>query len=133
GLMGILKAGGAYVPLNPDHPRERLALQLTESGASILVTNNGAGTSNQSYESTETIDLTQDRLLLETQPQTNLDPLTSKDNLVYVMYTSGSTGKPKGVAVRHRNLVNYVQFILRRLQVNRPLNFATVSTISADL
>ena len=132
GLMGILKAGGAYVPLNPDHPRDRLALQLAESSVSILITNNG-NSSNRSFESVETLDLGQDHALLKAEPDTNPIPISTTDNLVYVIYTSGSTGKPKGVAVRHRNLVNYMQFILRRLQISRPLNFATVSTISADL
>ena len=132
GLMGILKAGGAYVPLNPDHPRDRLALQLTESNSSILISNNGA-TNNQPFESTETIDLCSDRAFLEAQPNTNPASITQAGNLVYVIHTSGSTGIPKGVAVRHRNLINYTQFILQRLQINRPLSFATVSTISADL
>ena len=131
GLMGILKAGGAYVPLNPDHPRDRLALQLSESNTSILIANNGAA--NEPFESTETIDLNRDRAFLEAQPITNPALNTQADNLVYVIYTSGSTGMPKGVAVRHRNLTNYTQFILQRLQINRRLNFATVSTISADL
>jgi amino acid adenylation domain-containing protein len=132
GLMGILKAGGAYVPLNPDQPRDRLALQLVESGASIIITNNGAVT-NQQFESTETIDLDRDRALLQTQPNTNPESIARPENLVYVIYTSGSTGIPKGVAVRHRNLTNYTRFILQRLKIDRPLNFATVSTISADL
>ncbi|HUS13354.1 MAG TPA: amino acid adenylation domain-containing protein, partial [Pyrinomonadaceae bacterium] len=132
GLMGILKAGGAYVPLNPDHPRDRLALQLTESGASILITNNGA-VANEPFDSTETIDLDRHRDLLESQPGTNPASIAQPDNLVYVIYTSGSTGMPKGVAVRHRNLTNYTQFILERLKIDRPLNFATVSTMSADL
>ena len=132
GLMGILKAGGAYVPLNPDHPRDRLALQLAESSASILITNKGAP-AVQPFESTETVDLCSDRSLLQAQPNTNPASIARPNNLVYVIYTSGSTGTPKGVAVRHQNLINYTQFILQRLRINGPLNFATVSTISADL
>jgi amino acid adenylation domain-containing protein len=132
GLIGILKAGGAYVPLNPDHPRDRLALQLAESNASILIAGKNDVTT-QPFESVETIDLDRNRALLEAQPDTNPSSNTGPDNLVYVIYTSGSTGTPKGVAVRHCNLTNYTQFILQRLQIDGPLNFATVSTISADL
>jgi amino acid adenylation domain-containing protein len=132
GLLGILKAGGAYVPLNPDHPTERLASQLAESRATILVTNNDPLDQSFGFGG-ETIDLARDLALLEAEPKTNPASITRTENLVYVIYTSGSTGTPKGVAVRHHNLANYTQFILQRLEIDGPLNFATVSTISADL
>lgn len=38
GMFGILKAGGAYVPVDPDHPTERLAFVLAETGASVILT-----------------------------------------------------------------------------------------------
>jgi len=129
GLLGILKAGGAYVPLNPDHPHERLAMQLRESKSLLLVTNGGQKLSFGG----ETIDFQSDRATLAAEPTENPQPATTPENLVYVIYTSGSTGVPKGVAVRHRNLINYTQSILQLLQADRPLAFATVSTISADL
>jgi len=129
GLLGILKAGGAYVPLNPEHPHERLEMQLRESQSSLLVTN---GDLKLDFGG-EIIDLERDRAMLAAEPGDNPQPITTPENLVYVIYTSGSTGVPKGVAVRHRNLVNYTQSILQLLEVDRPLAFATVSTISADL
>jgi len=128
GLLGILKAGGAYVPLNPDHPHERLELQLRESQSSLLVTNGGP-----KLDFGEVVDLKRDHAMLSAEPADNPQPITTAENLVYVIYTSGSTGVPKGVAVRHRNLVNYTHAILQLLEVDRPLAFATVSTISADL
>ncbi len=129
GLLGILKAGGAYVPLNPDHPQERLETQLRESQSSLLVTN---GDVKLDFGG-EVIDLKGDYAMLAAEPNDNPQPIATAENLVYVIYTSGSTGVPKGVAVRHRNLVNYTQAILELLEVDRPLTFATVSTISADL
>lgn len=128
GLLGILKAGGAYVPLNPDHPQERLEMQLRESQSSLLVTNGGP-----KLDFDEVVDLERDREMLAAEPTDNPQSITTAENLVYVIYTSGSTGVPKGVAVRHRNLVNYTYAILQLLEVDRPLAFATVSTISADL
>ncbi len=38
GLLGITKAGAAYLPLDPGYPRERLGFMLTDSGASVVVT-----------------------------------------------------------------------------------------------
>ena len=67
GLLGILKAGARYVPLNPEHPPARLALQLTESRAPILVTNGDAVEPLPGF-SGETIDLGRDRALLEAEP-----------------------------------------------------------------
>src|SRR6185437_8868257 len=32
------------------------------------------------------------------------------NNLVYVIYTSGSTGEPKGIAMRHRSMVNLIEW-----------------------
>jgi amino acid adenylation domain-containing protein len=71
--------------------------------------------------------------LLAAEPQSNPDVAVNSEDIAYVIYTSGSTGTPKGVAVRHRNLVNYTQFMLKRLEIDGPLQFATISTISADL
>jgi non-ribosomal peptide synthetase component F len=37
GLLGILKAGGAYLPLDPDYPRERLTMKLTDAQHLVLL------------------------------------------------------------------------------------------------
>jgi amino acid adenylation domain-containing protein len=132
GLLGILKAGGAYVPLNPEHPPARLALQLAESEARVCLTNDNSAPAWLEFDG-ETIDLERDRESLRSEPALNPELITNPEALIYVIYTSGSTGVPKGVAVRHRNLVNYTQFIRQRLPVDSSLHFATVSTISADL
>ena len=130
GLIGILKAGGAYVPLNPDHPKARLEVQLAESRAALCLSK---GSDLGPFENSEVIDLERDLPQLSKEPVVNPETLTKSLNLVYVIFTSGSTGLPKGVAVRHQSLVNYSSFILNKLASEVPLNFATVSTFSADL
>ncbi len=127
GMLGILKAGGCYLPLLPDHPKARLLHQLSETGASIVVSDEKcAGLLPDFAGATIRFDGNGDAS--SENPQANAGP----EDLIYVMYTSGSTGTPKGVAVRHRNVVNYSSFIQSRVG-GRGLNFATVSTLAADL
>jgi amino acid adenylation domain-containing protein len=132
-VLAILKAGGAYVPLNPDNPPARLQQQLQGAGAILTE----AKLSAQMPEfSGPTLVLDRDQKLWADQPKSNPKSNTNPDNLMYVIYTSGSTGVPKGVAVRHRNLVNYADFISKRLELEKypeGLQFATVSTLGADL
>ncbi len=47
----------------------------------------------------------------------NLAPLSSAENLAYVMYTSGSTGKPKGVMVEHRQVNNCIHWMQQKFQL----------------
>src|SRR5215217_440896 len=131
-LIGILKTGAAYVPLNPEHPLARLNAQMEKSQASICLTNT-AGIAEALAANGRTIDFERDAELFAIQPGINPGVGVSSDGLAYAIYTSGSTGTPKAVAVRHRNLVNYTEFMLSRLRIEEPLHFATVSTISADL
>ena len=132
-VLGILKAGGAYVPLSADHPKPRLALQL--AGAAALITESRFECVVPAFGG-PTILLDRNEDEWSHQPVTNPRSGADSDGLVYVIYTSGSTGTPKGVAVRHRNLVNYTTFIQNRLELQNhsgPLQFATVSTLGADL
>jgi amino acid adenylation domain-containing protein len=131
-LLGILKAGAAYVPLDPEHPLERLSTQLRKAQAAICVTDLSR-LAESLAQSARIVEFARDTELLRNQPQTNLPLAVDSEALAYVIYTSGSTGTPKGVAVCHRNLVNYAESILKRLEVDEPLQFATVSTLSADL
>ena len=97
GILGILKAGGAYVPLDPAAPQERLAFQLADCAAPVLVTRTGLATP----ETRATL------VYLDTLPHNDSPPApnTTDENLAYVIYTSGSTGKPKGCLVEHRNVL----------------------------
>ncbi|HRY70517.1 MAG TPA: amino acid adenylation domain-containing protein, partial [Phycisphaerae bacterium] len=108
GLLGILKAGGVYMPLDPAYPRERLAVMIEDSHASVVVTTSAFRAQ---------LDALAGRLVCldETWPmiagESAENPVcrVSPDNLAYVMYTSGSTGRPKGVEISHRGVVRLVK------------------------
>lgn len=132
GLLGILKAGGAYVPLDPVLPQEELAFRLQDAQVSILLTQQGLINHLPAFP-IQKVCLDKDWEIISQQIQNNPLSTTTPADLLYVIYTSGSTGKAKGVAVEHRQLFNYLNGILVRLDLPPAGSFATVSTFAADL
>ncbi|MBW4428418.1 MAG: amino acid adenylation domain-containing protein [Nostoc desertorum CM1-VF14] len=124
GLLAILKAGGAYVPLDPRSPQERLTYMLSDSQASVLLTDSSITLSGQPL-TVVCLDTSYFCQNSQGNPVSGVIP----ENLAYVMYTSGSTGKPKGVAMSHRSLVNllYWQMDESALSCAKTLQFASIS------
>ena len=132
GLLGILKAGGAYVPLDPSYPKERLAFMLQDAAAKLIVAHERL-LEDLPEQSAVRVCLDRDWVEIEQESVENSQRLVTAESLAYVVYTSGSTGQPKGVAVEHRQLINYLESIIERLELTSQRSFATVSTLAADL
>ena len=107
GLLGILKAGGAYVPLDPEYPKERLAFQLKDTKASVLLTQGRLLDALPEHD-VRVVCLDRDWAEIARESNANPESGATAANLAYVIYTSGSTGKPKGVMIQHASLVNYL-------------------------
>jgi amino acid adenylation domain-containing protein len=110
-MLAILKAGGAYVPIDPDYPRDRLRLLLSDARSPVLlVAESLLPALPQPLPAS-----VRHVLHLETEVAAavgtglEVDGGTDPESLAYVMYTSGSTGVPKGVAVPHRAVVRLVR------------------------
>jgi amino acid adenylation domain-containing protein len=144
GLMGILKAGGAYMPLSVDAPPARLAQQITESGAKVVVSI-AALADRVTTAHVVALDREADAATLGALPDGNLPVTANPASVAYVLFTSGSTGVPKGVAVTHGNAVHYARAVSRVL-ADVPaaqtgdgfaaldgLQFGMLSTLAADL
>ena len=105
GLLAVLKAGGAYVPLDPAHPRERLAFQLADAGAELLLTQ-PALRPGLSGLGARVVCAGEEEGPAESSSWPGV-PISPR-NLAYVMYTSGTTGQPKGVMVPHGGVHNHL-------------------------
>ncbi|MFG2168857.1 amino acid adenylation domain-containing protein [Micromonospora chersina] len=97
-ILGIWKAGAAYLPLDPEHPANRIAFMVTDSGAQLLI----SSLADPAITACPT-----------SEPAVTVHP----DQAAYVIYTSGSTGRPKGVVATHRGLVNYAATVPARIRV----------------
>ena len=112
---GVLIAGAAYVPLDIDHPAERLAFMVRETGIRVVLCR---GRSEHQPMGDGVTVLYLDELLAGAEPTDEIAvPEVHADDLAYVIYTSGSTGRPKGVANTHRGPANLCWWMQDRFRL----------------
>lgn len=113
-VLGVWGAGACYLPLDGEHPEQRLAYQLADARARLVVTGPGAG---DRFPAGAPV-VTWSELTEPSRPAPQAALATPElDAPAYVIYTSGSTGQPRGVVVTHRNLANVVFDFADRLGV----------------
>ncbi|WP_186234841.1 non-ribosomal peptide synthetase [Burkholderia gladioli] len=129
-MLAALKAGATWLPLDPRAPAARLAAQLADSGAAVLL---HAVPLPDGFVLANAVPMAL-RLEVPAAPVAHIVPRSRHaDRAAYMIYTSGSTGEPKGVIVTHRALENYVRGMLATLDAQPESSFAMVSTPAADL
>ena len=132
GLLGVMKAGGAYLPLDPAYPPERLAFQLEDAGAAVVLTQQRWKERLQSCAGRLLyLDEEWERINQESDHEAVSE--VGAENLAYVIYTSGSTGRPKGVMLRHRSLTNYLLWAAGHYPLDIGCGAPVHSSLSFDL
>ena len=117
-LLAVLKAGGAYIPLDPADPRKRLSFILEETGAAVVLTQEGLA-DNQAFAGVQVIRLDHDVEVFATESTENLPTQVTGENLCYVIYTSGSTGQPKAAMLHHRGVRNRLLWGITNYQLGQ--------------
>ncbi len=102
-LLAVMISGGCFLALDPSYPQARLQAMLVDSGCTLLLSDDLAGSAT----------LAQDRQLLHWHAPTELSsvavpswPLLGADHPAYMIYTSGTTGQPKASINTHGGLGN---------------------------
>ncbi len=113
GMLGILKAGGAYVPLPPDFPIDRLRYMADDCGLRVVLSQRSwLEVAGRAAPDAFAIDLDDPQWKEPDQPSIEPSlPVCSAEGLAYILYTSGSTGRPKGVMIRHRSIINRLNWM----------------------
>ncbi|HWI55312.1 MAG TPA: amino acid adenylation domain-containing protein, partial [Desulfobacteria bacterium] len=112
GVLATMKAGGAYVPIDPAYPEDRKRYMLEDSESSVLLSQNGlADLTLETIHSTNLKTLNLNDQANYRGDGSDLNLVSSPENVAYILYTSGSTGKPKGVMIEHRAMLNTLWFM----------------------
>ena len=132
-VIAILKAGGAYVPLNIADPASRIASIAQMAGLSRVVSHT-QWREKVSMQGCPTVWLDEDNEQI-VQCEAKQPPVTSvtSDDLAYVIFTSGSTGTPKGVMVKHKPVVNLIEWAKKAFHFTADDRTLFVSPLSFDL
>jgi nonribosomal peptide synthetase DhbF len=146
--LAVMKAGAAWLPLDPQNPAARLAFQIRDSAARLVLSTTGlAGVADQA----DVADL-DDRASLaarkpvrwllddphcqagvDTQPDDPPDTDVRPRDAAYLIYTSGSTGVPKGVLVSHHSAYAYCQNAVRLYGATAADRMAQVANTTFDV
>src|SRR5262249_45945489 len=113
------------------YPPERLAFQLSDAGAALVVTT-AAQLPALCGSATSTIALDRDASTLAREPDTNLPP-PALDQPAYVIHTSGSTGQPKGVLVGRGQLAPTVAASRRTFAMTPDDRLPCVAPVGFDI
>lgn len=134
-MLAIAALGAAFLALDSDHPPQRLQFLVSDAGArAVLVIAETAGilgAADLIFVSAEApVEAGQwGAPSLSAMPR----PALCADACCYILYTSGSTGRPKGVEVLHGGLVNLLQDMRERLEVDETSRMVAITTVSFDI
>ncbi|MBO4207516.1 non-ribosomal peptide synthetase [Micromonospora echinofusca] len=101
-VLGVWATGAGYLPLAPGQPAGRLAYQVDDAGARVVL---AAGDTPTDWSTVPVLVVPADGATADGPLR---DSPVDPDTCAYAIHTSGSTGRPKAVAVTHRNLLNLV-------------------------
>jgi amino acid adenylation domain-containing protein len=153
GVLGALFRGYGYVPLSPKLPAARTQVMLERARCSAVIADSSAN-----EELAALLGHAQQPLLLLLADRTETGDLAERwpihtfvglgefeqaesyrvqdppaESMAYLLFTSGSTGIPKGVMVAHRNVVAFVDAMVKRYSITEEDRVAQTSDLTFDL
>jgi len=153
-LVGILKCGAAYVPMEPAWPDQRidliaellnlraLVIDPALGSRSIKLLRQAPGEVEIAFVQDGRVGEIDDRASGDTSASIHWrlglpteDPvrLETPDDRAYIIFTSGSSGQPKAVVVRHRPVINLIDWVNKRFRVGRADKLLLATSIAFDL
>jgi amino acid adenylation domain-containing protein len=155
-ILGILKAGGTYIPLENSFPESRIVSILNSLNINCIVIDQvqlkNVINICKKVKSVKTIlCMGEDELAeyenisiqcdydvrswnqIKHNEDINLTGLATSEDIAYIIFTSGSTGIPKGVVVKHKPVINVLEWVNNTFNINEDDKLLFVTSLCFDL
>ncbi len=150
-LLGVLKTGAAYVPLDTGYPPARLEWILAHLEIGAVISQSAlvpvlAGLRLPALANILCLDAEPGAAPpaaadvaarvtagVAALPATRVAGGAGADDTAYIIFTSGSTGTPKGVVVRHRPVLNLIDWVNREHGVGAQDRLLFITSLCFDL
>ncbi|WMS87321.1 non-ribosomal peptide synthetase [Pleionea litopenaei] len=125
--LATIKVGAVFLPIDDRYPEARIRHILSDSKASMLLTFSHMMRKYLHDVKSISIDLIFES---EVEPIEELE--FSNHEALYAIYTSGSTGVPKGVLNTQKGIVNLLEFLIPKFQLNHKSRILQLSSFGFD-
>ena len=114
-FLGIAYSGGFYSPIDTTMPESRIAKIVDTLQPAVIITHDADKDSVKSWAAKASIisfEEIMDTVVAKEKIVENVTERIADTDILYALFTSGSTGIPKGVLINHRNVADYVNWII---------------------
>ncbi|MFZ2527829.1 MAG: amino acid adenylation domain-containing protein [Rhodococcus sp. (in: high G+C Gram-positive bacteria)] len=134
-MWAVTRCGAGFVPVDVDHPADRLAHVVADSGARVGLTldrHRSGLPAGPQWLALDGSGIDTFSAAPEFEPDAGEFPVVHPADVAYVIYTSGSTGTPKGVTVTHTGLYNLCVEVRERYRLDARSRVLHVASPSFD-
>lgn len=145
-IIGILRAGCVYVPLDCNSPLKRTEYIVSDCAIDAIVTNEEkAGAILEMKNKTgrprkilllngqsEALNAAEQKNALK-QGDMHSSVQVTIDDTAAILYTSGTTGSPKGAMITHRNISEFVKWVIPSFEVTEDDRLVSHAPFHFDL
>lgn len=129
-LCGIILAGAAYIPVEVNTPKNRLLDIIEDANARVIIVDSMLKVDCPKIDNVQM--LTKEEILyFDKKPLHAV--CYSGDDIAYIIYTSGSTGKPKGVLIQHKGIINRLEWMQDKYQLDKKDRVMQKTSYSFDV
>lgn len=129
-VYGCLLSNVGYIPIDINLPKKRINTIIKKANIKTVITNKEMELHIPNLNKIEVDNLEDSDVSNNIDIQINPKP---SDYSPYVIFTSGSTGEPKGVEILEKSVLNHIQDVVKRFNLDSKTCHLATASLNFDM